>query len=171
MAALHNSHYNRFPMKIKSSCIKNKQQKKSTIILHTLIAIKPIQFPFSAKPREEVKNFRLQWGSSSRFLVQFYPNEQKIMLHNKFRKHTRKTTLTCIHMPSILMPVKNGNSLQPSQNPKNGQQRVYVATKTKKRKIVKSTNYMALANESITNGVLINPLIDKKERKMTTKNL
>ena len=141
-------------MKIKSSCIKNKQQEKSTTILHNLIAIKPIQFPFRTKPREEVEIFRSRRGSSSRFLVQFYPNEQKIMSNNKFRKHVRTTTLTCIRMPSILMPVKKGNSQQPSQNPKNGQQRVYVAIKTKKRNIVKSTNYMALANESITNGII-----------------
>ena len=51
------------------------------------------------------------------------------MSNNKFRKHVRTTTLTCIRMPSILMPVKKGNSEQPSQSPKNGQQRVYVATK------------------------------------------
>ena len=44
-------------MKIKSSSIKNKQQEKSTTFLHNLIAIKPIQFPFSTKPREEVTIF------------------------------------------------------------------------------------------------------------------
>ena len=67
MAALHNSHYNGFPMKIKSSCIKNKQQEKSTTILHNLIAIKPIQLPFSTKPREEVTIFVRGGGLAAGF--------------------------------------------------------------------------------------------------------
>ena len=76
--------------------------------------------------------------------------------------YVRTTTLTCIRMPSILMPVKKGNSQQPSQNSKNGQQRVYVATKTKKERSSKAR---------INNKRGFNRAIDKKERKMMTKSL
>ena len=142
MVALHNSHYNGFPMKIKFSCIKNKQQEKSTTILHNLIAIKPIQLPFSTKPREEVTIFVRGGGLAAGFYCNFIQMRRKSIfeISNIENTYVRTTTLTCIRMPSILMPVKKENSQQPSQNPKNGQQRVYVATKTKKRKIVKSTN-------------------------------
>ena len=74
------------------------------------------------------------------------------------------------------MPVKKGNSQQQSQNQKTGSTGVpYVATKMK-RKIVKSTNFMALANEiirkrssnrSIYQKASITEWIDKKLARLT----